>query len=339
MAEVIDFFPSNYIHIGGDEPWALGRGKGLDHEGIYRGPELYRDHHAKLIEMVRSAGKTPMLWGDMISGSIMMGEMVSDAAKARWATILDDPIWRDTVIANWKYNPKDDAEWFEREIELFRSRGMEQLACTGLRNSEGFYPRFGWALHNNQEFLEAARRTKLPGFLVTSWGAPCLYSFLNPLMLACSEFGVSRDPDWQAKWCALTGEPAELAVARESLGSDIDSTLLMEALYRRPAYTSLPPDKRIETLADLKRVAGEINKATLPDDLEFIRHLVQVGISIFEGEVQSRDILDLAARYADLWRAERKPEGLDMEIARMWGAAGCYENGLAVDSQGWFSKV
>ena len=58
---------------------------------------------------------------------------------------------------------------------------MEQLACTGLRNSMAFYPRLDWALHNNQEFLEAARRESLPGFLVTSWGgtgSECLFSFL-----------------------------------------------------------------------------------------------------------------------------------------------------------------
>jgi hexosaminidase len=68
LNEVIDFFPCKYIHIGGDETWALGRGKSLNKTWTFEGPRLYETHHRRMIEIVKKAGKEPILWGDMISG-------------------------------------------------------------------------------------------------------------------------------------------------------------------------------------------------------------------------------------------------------------------------------
>jgi len=50
LNEAVDFFPSKYIHIGGDETWALGRGKSLNKTWQFEGPRLYEMHHRSMIE-------------------------------------------------------------------------------------------------------------------------------------------------------------------------------------------------------------------------------------------------------------------------------------------------
>jgi len=123
LIEALEKTRSKYIHIGGDETWALGRGKSLDKLGKFEGPRLYAEHHARLIELVKSHGKIPLLWGDMISGMYLR-----TTEREKWKDLLERPIWREAIIANWDYS-SNSLDYFLRKIALFKERGYEQVVC------------------------------------------------------------------------------------------------------------------------------------------------------------------------------------------------------------------
>jgi hypothetical protein len=71
-----------------------------------------------------------------------------------------------------------------------------------------------------------------------------------------------------------------------------------------------------------KEVLDELCCVNLPEDLEFIRKCLRVGLRRIGGEIVPSDLISLANSYAKLWLSERKPEGLERILERFWGAAG-----------------
>ncbi|MEM1731218.1 MAG: family 20 glycosylhydrolase [Ignisphaera sp.] len=123
LEEVLNFFPGKYVHIGGDEVWALGEGISLDVAREFRGPQLYEEHYRELIGIVKSKGKIPMIWGN----TIMSAYMREDEARYR-RKLIESSIWRDTVIVNWDYgvNPKN---YFVEKIRILSTRGLKQVVA------------------------------------------------------------------------------------------------------------------------------------------------------------------------------------------------------------------
>ncbi|HIE18676.1 TPA: beta-N-acetylhexosaminidase, partial [Candidatus Bathyarchaeota archaeon] len=213
LQEAVEFCPSEYVHIGGDETWALGRGKSLSKTWTFEGPRLYESHHRRMIEIVKEAGKKPILWGDMISG-MYLKRITKDASK--WAEAIESPIWKEALIANWDYSP-NSKEYFEEKIKIFKDRNLQQITCPGLSNWRRYYPNFQTALENLKNFLGAAKETEITGFLVTAWGddgEECLFSLLEPLLLASMEIA-EGNREWEEKWMALSGESKEVLKARK----------------------------------------------------------------------------------------------------------------------------
>jgi len=317
LSEAIDFFPSKYVHIGGDETWALGRGKSLNKAWVFEGPKLYELHHRNMIEIVKKGGKEPILWGDMISGMYLREE------GAKWAEVIEGDIWKEVLVANWDYSPSPK-QHFKDKIKIFKDRGLKQVACPGLSNWNKYYPNFKTALENLKNFLTAAKEEDLPGFLITAWGddgEECLFSFLEPLLLASMEIA-EGDGEWQEKWTAITGESEDILKARMLFGNPSVSDMMKHVVFRDFWFYGLSPEGREEIKSLWTKTLKEIADIRFPEDLEFIRRLLGVGLKIFNGEANVSDYLMLSNIYSKLWLGERKPEGLDRIIERFWGAAG-----------------
>ncbi|MBO3842789.1 MAG: beta-N-acetylhexosaminidase, partial [Candidatus Brockarchaeota archaeon] len=80
----------------------MGRGRSLDKTWRFEGPMLYETHHRNMISIAKEKGKTPILWGDMLTGMYLRED-----EKSKWFEIVKSPIWRDVVIANWDYSSGD----------------------------------------------------------------------------------------------------------------------------------------------------------------------------------------------------------------------------------------
>jgi len=331
LKEVIEFFPSKYVHIGGDETWALGKGKSLRKTWRFEGTKLYELHHRNMIEIVKKSGKIPVLWGDMISGSILMGEMISKEFAKKWAELIESETWKEVIIANWDYQPLPK-EHFKERIKVFKERGIQQIACTGLRNSGRFYPDFERAIENAKNFLTAAREENLMGFLVTAWGCECLFSFLDPLLLVNMEFA-EGDGRWKEKWMAISGENEQILEARILFGKEfcrqLKNVIFKDSIFNRMS------DERKEKLKSLwEEIIKKIDGIILPDDLHFIRILLEIGIRILNKNVKASDFIFLSNLYSMLWLKERKPEGLDRMVSQFWGTAG-REDAKLKETRAW----
>jgi hexosaminidase len=318
LEEAADFFPSSkYIHIGGDETWALGRGKSLNRTWIFEGPKLYEVHHKNMVEKVLENGKEPILWGDMISG-MYLGE-----ESAKWREVLESDIWHKSLIANWDYSPSPK-EYFKEKIRIFKNRGLKQIVCPGLSNWNRYYPNFEIALENIKNFLTAAAEEDLPGFLLTAWGddgEECLFSLLKPLILATMEIAEGNG-EWLKKWQAISGEDEKTVEARLLFGKPEFSDVIKHVIFKDSWFDRLTSEDKERIKASWKKNLEKVEGIKMPEDLGFIRSILILGVKILEGEDRVSDYIALSNIYARLWLKERKTEGLEKIVERFWGSAG-----------------
>ena len=335
LREVLEFFPSSYIHVGGDETWALGRGRSLDRTGVFKGPELYEEHHRRLVEMVRERGKTPMVWGDMITAAYLR-----ESERRYWAKLMESPIWRNSVVVYWDYSPRPK-EHFLQVLRSLKERGLRIFVAPGLWNWNRYYPDYPTALENLRNLLTAARELGIEGFLVTAWGddgSECLFSLLDPLILAAMEIAEGSG-EWEEKWAVISGEPREVVELRKLFG-EVDTVvrdwqtrwgiwipkhLLLKTDIYKIGRRYLPREKFEELEKSLEKVLEKARGLELPPDLEFVKRFYEAVLKVLRGEVSVSDYLSLARIYAELWLRERKREGLDNVVGRFWRAAGIHD--------------
>jgi len=313
LEDALDQTESRYIHVGGDETWALGRGKSLDVTRRFEGPKLYLEFYSEVVERVKRRGKIPILWGDMISGMYLR-----EREASLWMDLIESALWKSVIIANWDYRP-ESVEYFKRKIRIFSDRGLKQFVCPGLANWNRYYPDFDIALANLKNFLDAAREEGVEGFIITAWGddgEECLFSFIEPLILAAIEYG-EGEGRWEDKWSTLTGECKSIVDARRSFGR------MEVAEHMKP--TLFQPRSRLkgrENIYDYWRSLVEaISSLNLPRDLDFIRKCIELGLKKINGLDSISDYIGLSGIYAELWLDERKPNGLERILGRFWSAA------------------
>lgn len=323
LREVLEFFPSKYILIGGDETWALGRGKSLNKTWSFEGPELYESYYNTLIRIIKKYNKKPIMWGDMITGMYLGKE-----EQERWKKVLNSKIWDNVIIANWDYSA-NSKEFFKNKINLFGKRKDREIVCPGLSNWNTYYPDFDVALENLKNFLSAAREENIFGFLITAWGddgEECLFSFLDPLILASMEIAEGRG-DWEEKWIKFSNEDKNIFKVRRKLGSSELSYLKHILFADQWFYLDRNKTKIKELKIRWEDLLGEIKDLTLPKDLAFIREMLRIAVKRLNSSIKSQDLINLSRSYATLWLSERKPEGLETIISRFWSLAGRIELG------------
>ena len=147
LKQYIPLFSSKYFNICCDETMDLCNGA---NEGKEKG-EAYFHHVEKLIEIVRSYGKTVMLWGDECMAR-------PDMAKER--------LPEDIIVLNWCYRPKV-AEWIPK---MFWERDFTQICCTGTSCWDNFIENIYVSCGNISSFAAHAKKYGTMGLLNTNWG-------------------------------------------------------------------------------------------------------------------------------------------------------------------------
>ncbi|HIE44094.1 MAG TPA: beta-N-acetylhexosaminidase [Candidatus Omnitrophica bacterium] len=318
LEEALQFFPSEYIHIGGDETWFLGRGKSLNRYRVFKGPEIYVRLHKMLIEKVLSCGKIPILWGDML-----LGGYVDKGVSEVWREVIDERIWEKCIIANWDYAPSRE-ESFREKIETMEKRGLTQWVSPGLHDANKFYPNIESAEQNVTSFLQAGRGTN--GFLVTSWGddgRESLYSHILPLLFIPR--ALWNKSSWEKEWEEVSRESKGIISARKLFGNKVLSTTHKMFLYSNPYLRKY--DGNFEKVKDDYEKAISV-EVSLPEELAMIKELYTLCHQKYTGGVPPQRYISLAKRYRDVWLKERKPYGVERIFGRLWYTAGLTECSL-----------
>lgn len=149
IADAIDAFDDEWVHIGGDEAKLLGycplcAARTRD-GGAAR---LYGEYYADLCRWVLERGRRPAIWGDML-------------LKHPQAM---DKLPPQTLIFDWQYfhRPRESAA-------LFRSRGFDVVCCPSVQTYNSGWCFLDETQRNIDEHAEDAAELGALGVLVTTW--------------------------------------------------------------------------------------------------------------------------------------------------------------------------
>ncbi|MGQ9456165.1 MAG: family 20 glycosylhydrolase [Armatimonadota bacterium] len=110
--EVSALFPSRYLHAGCDEA-SFGLCEKCRSEVKKNGPDsLVGKHLKRVCELVKSVGKRPMIWGDVL---------LSRRGSAEYVP-------KDTVICHWDYKASLSSE----PVEFLKGKGFEVVGCPAI---------------------------------------------------------------------------------------------------------------------------------------------------------------------------------------------------------------
>lgn len=163
VREIIAAHPnSTQIHLGADETWQLGQCAQCrpcfnKKNGKY---DLYLDHVLKYVRQVKAAGKSALLWDDMLR------ELPQELFKK---------IPKDTGLCYWDYRPHDGQ--FKPELlpalPRYREAGLNVYGCSAVKGAEKFYgnvPDYRQRQENVDWWVEAAEtHGPLAGHIATAW--------------------------------------------------------------------------------------------------------------------------------------------------------------------------
>ncbi len=160
LRDLAEIFPeAKYLHMGCDEVWSLGSCSECVASALTK-QQLFIQYVNRLIDVVCSIGKTPLLWHDMLADCT-----ADDLQK------LDHR----GIIVLWMYDGNDLQKRAGAMLEKFHAAGLTvwggcAVRCwdrSGMQN----YPVLTKRQKNISNWAEVVIRYELPGVVNTNWSA------------------------------------------------------------------------------------------------------------------------------------------------------------------------
>lgn len=161
FTEVAALHPSKYFHIGGDETYLLGSCKECSAKAASEGKsKLFVDYVNIMCDIVRSLGKTPILWADII---LEYPESASELSKS-------------AILIDWNYGWRRDR--FGDTKNLLK-HGFQLWGAPSIRSYPDNLYLTQWNKHfdNISTFIPDCREAGYKGIVMTSWSTSGLYGF------------------------------------------------------------------------------------------------------------------------------------------------------------------
>jgi len=156
FSEIVPAFPSKYFHIGGDEPYDLGKGQSKKLlERLGGEDKLYAYHINKVLSLLKKYRKKCLLY--------------SDAMLNFWLKFNHLPeIPKDVIIVYWEYTTEDAYP----KLDVLLDAGYKVVISPTIFNFCRFYPDYVSAKENIYNFIRYASERKERGVLgtiISSW--------------------------------------------------------------------------------------------------------------------------------------------------------------------------
>ncbi len=151
--ELLPNFQSDQIHIGGDEPWELGKGrsaKTVEKNGKHI---VYLKFVQQIVKTAQKYGKKPQLWADIIlERPDLVPQLAKEVRPVIWGYEADSP--------------------FDENCRIVKEAGFEGefYVAPGSGNWNSFSGRLDVARSNIQLAAQNGFKHRARGLLLTAWG-------------------------------------------------------------------------------------------------------------------------------------------------------------------------
>lgn len=181
IANLVDCFSSNKIHLGMDEAYHLGRGTYLNEVGLKKSTEIMEDHLAFLVKVCMEYRVEPLMWDDMFFSNNPHKDKDNQTFK----------IPQNIDMVYWDYYHYDQAH-YEKRMEASKALTGKVTFAGGFWRWLGYAPHYTKALQTTLPAIKAAKKQGVKEIFGTAWGddgseAPfdaslfglVLYAYLN----------------------------------------------------------------------------------------------------------------------------------------------------------------
>ncbi len=209
--QYLPLFRSKYFNICCDETFDLGKGRNQGKDAT----ELYTSFVSKIIKHVNDAGKTVMMWADIV---LHHPELL-------------DRIPKDTIMLNWDYNPNPD----EGRIKAVADVGLTQMVCPSNYAWNALIERAEAGEQNIVNMARHGHKYKTFGMLNTTWG-----DHGHACHPECSMYGaiLGACVSWDDK--TTVNEEFEYSISRSLYKSNTNIISLIRELEVAQRITSIP---------------------------------------------------------------------------------------------------
>lgn len=313
--ELLPNFSSEFLNIGGDETWDLGRGQSKPLCDKLGKGQVYLDFVKRIHGEVTKRGKRMMFWGDIIlNHPELIRELatfgVPPSGGSRNVTPRPPKGGGPNLIAmNWGYEANHP---FSKETAQFAEAKIPFYVCPGTATWMTLIGRHDNAFANLHAAAKAGSANGAIGYLNTDWGDG---GHPQPLAVSWLPFLVGA----AVSWCAKSFDESKLAdvasreIFADTTGHAARAALALGLAHRKLKFTALnttplgaviaaprPETHELFCRDGLKyyaRISGKNVRATLAEIEKQRRVLKRARPSGVTGQILVAE-LDLAARMA-----------------------------------------
>ncbi|MDE3057202.1 MAG: family 20 glycosylhydrolase [Bacteroidota bacterium] len=322
IGELAGAFSSPYFNMAADESWDVGLGANKERVAKSDLATVHAEHYKKLFEIIRSFGKKPMMYGDVILNN---------------PGILDK-IPKDVIIVDWHYG----ASFGYPSAKVFHDAGFSFVASPAVWNFTGPFPNFINSLANIQNFNRDGYENGSLGLLTSTWNdnggeelrelnyygyawtAECAW---QPLRANAAEFNAAFFKDFfrlrnYSGGQAGTNDDEKLQTIYSIL-SDPANQYSWNELWRDPMLPLREQSVRESYLPFVLRVQS------IQSSMPFVRSLIESSKEIAARNADQLSLLDFVARL-NLWFAKKIPTQEEVkQLSGLADSAGANKDSLA----------
>jgi hypothetical protein len=287
IGELANAFSSPYFNMAADESWDVGLGANKERVAKSDLATVHAEHYKKLFEIIRSFGKKPMMYGDVILNN---------------PGILDK-IPKDVIIVDWHYGASFDYP----SAAVFHSAGFPFIASPAVWNFTGPFPNFINSFVNIQNFNRDGYENGSLGLLTSTWNdnggeelrelnyygyawtAECAW---QPLRANAAEFNAAFLKDF------FGTNDYEKLQSIYSILSDPANQYSWSELWRHPMLPLRQQSMRDGYLPFVLRVES------IQSSMPFVRSLIESSKETVTRNADQLPLLDFVARM-NLWFAKK----------------------------------